>query len=186
MKLKAFLYKNRRIISSVGLVSLMPLLYSSLVSALLIQQQDFFQALTLADWLPLFALSSLTMALAMTPTTFVALVSGYFLGWQAAPMMISAYLIASMLGFWLGRSLDRGRLLQSFGEQSAFQQLVTEMQQRDWPLMILVRISPVLPFSMINFLLPATGIRFTTFVGGGFIGMLPRTLFFNLVGFAGL
>lgn len=159
------------------MVSLIPLLSSSLITAFLIQHQPWFQALTFQQWLPFFALSSLTMAMAVTPTTFIALVGGYFLGWQAAPPMIASYLLASILGFILGKQLDGGRLMAGFAPNSKISLIIEAIKKRDWPVMILLRISPVLPFSLINLLLPATGLRFNVFVLAGFAGMLPRTLF---------
>ena len=177
MSLKAFLINNRRMVSGLGFAGLAPILFSSLVTALLIHQQNYFQSLTLVQWLPFFLLSALTMALAITPTTFIALVGGFFLGWQAALPMISAYLAASSLGYAAGKKLDNGRLLASFPEAGRFHQMLNALQGQDWLIMILVRISPLLPFSLINLLLPASGIRFSVFIGAGFIGMLPRTLF---------
>ena len=159
------------------MVSLIPLLTSSLITALLIQNQPYFQSLSMQQWLPFFALSALTMATAITPTTFIALVGGYFLGWQAAPPMIAGYLLASMLGFILGKQLDGGRLMAGFEQNSRISLIIEEIKKRDWSVMVLLRISPVLPFSLINLLLPATGLRFSVFVLAGFIGMLPRTLF---------
>lgn len=160
-----------------GAVSLVPLISSSLITAFLIQHQQWYQGLSLVQWFPLFILSAITMATAITPTTFIALVSGYFLGWQAAMPMIASYLMASMLGFVLGKQLDGGRLMSGFEQQSKVCQIIEEVKKRDWSLMVLLRISPVLPFSLINLLLPATGLRFRVFVIAGFIGMLPRTLF---------
>lgn len=177
MRLKRFILNNRRIFSGMGMVSLVPLLSSSLITAFLIQNQSYFQALSSQQWLPFFALSALTMATAITPTTFIALISGYFLGWQAGPPMIASYLLASMLGFVLGKQLDGGRLMSGFEQNSKVSLIIEEVKKRDWSLMVLLRISPVLPFSLINLLLPATGLRFKVFVVAGFIGMLPRTLF---------
>lgn len=177
MSLKIFFSDNRRIVSGAGLVSLIPLLSSSAITALLIQNQSYFQSLSLEQWLPFFSLSILTMALAITPTTFIALVTGFFLGWQAAGFMIFSYLMASALGYLFGKSLDGGRLLDSFRHKPEIHQLIDELKKRDWVVMMLVRISPVLPFSLINLLLPATGLKFRIFVIAGFIGMLPRTLF---------
>lgn len=159
------------------MVSLVPLVSSSLMTAFLIQNQVYFQALSYQQWLPLFALSVVTMATAITPTTFIALVSGYFLGWQAVMPMVVSYLLASMLGFALGKQLDGGRLMKGFEQHSKVSLIIEEIKKRDWSLMVLVRISPVLPFSLINLVLPATGLRFKVFVLAGFVGMLPRTLF---------
>ena len=159
------------------MVSLVPLLSSSLITVFLIQNQSYFQGLSYQQWLPFFALSALTMATAITPTTFIALISGYFLGWQAAAPMIASYLMASMLGFVLGKQLDGGRLMSGFEQNSKISLIIEEIKKSDWSVMVLLRISPVLPFSLINLLLPATGLRFTVFVLAGFVGMLPRTLF---------
>ena len=159
------------------MVSLIPLLSSSLITAFLIKNQPYFQALSLQEWLPFFAFSALTMATAITPTTFIALVSGYFLGWLAAVPMIASYLLASMFGFVLGKQLDGGRLMSGFEQNSKVSLIIKEIKKRDWSVMVLLRVSPVLPFSLINLLLPATGLRFSVFVLAGFIGMLPRTLF---------
>ena len=185
MSLKHFISKNRSIVSGMGFVSLVPLTVSSAITAFLIQNQSDFQNLTNSQWGLAFLVSTLTMALAITPTTFIALVSGFFLGWQAAPAMIVAYLTASAIGFVVGKSLDNGRLLNSISTSSRFHHLVNEMKRQDWLLMIMVRISPILPFSLINLLLPASGIRFRVFIIAGFIGMLPRTLFSIWVGLQG-
>ena len=182
MSLKHFISKNRSIVSGMGFVSLVPLTVSSAITAFLIQHQGDFQNLTADQWGLAFLVSTITMALAITPTTFIALVSGFFLGWQAVPAMIAAYLTASAIGFVIGKSLDNGKLLKSVPDASRFHQLVEEMKRQDWLLMIMVRISPVLPFSLINLLLPASGIRFRVFIIAGFIGMLPRTLFSIWVG----
>ena len=99
--------------------------------------------------------------------------------------MIVAYLTASAIGFAIGKSLDNGCLLKSIPASSRFHHLVKEMKQQDWLLMVMVRISPILPFSLINLLLPASGIRFRVFIIAGFIGMLPRTFFSIWVGLQG-
>ena len=118
-----------------GMIGIVPLISSSLIAAFLIQHQPWFQALSFQQWLPLFAVGSLTMATAITPTTFIALVSGYFLGWLAAPPMILSYLLASMLGFVLGKQLDGGRLMSGFEQSSRIHQIVEEVKKRDWSLM---------------------------------------------------
>ena len=38
-----------------------------------------------------FAVVSFTMAFALTPTTFVALVTGFYLGWQGFPGVVVSY-----------------------------------------------------------------------------------------------
>ncbi len=177
MRFKKLCRQNYRALSGIGIVSLMPLICSSLITTLLIQYETILRNFTPEQWLPFFLLSSLTMATAIIPTTFIAVAGGYFLSWAATPWVILAYLMASILGFGLGRIIDGGRLFKSMSASNRFTVFINEMNKQDWALVILVRISPVLPFSLINLLLPETRIRFKTFLLAGSIGMLPRTLF---------
>lgn len=177
LPLKQLLASNRKALGGLGLLSLMPLFFSSVAATLLLRNEALFQAMELQQWLPLFLLSSVTMALAMTPSTFIALAGGYFLGWQCTLLMVLSYLLASALGFQVGRWLDGGQLLRSVQSQPKVRQFLSGLTLRDWPLMILVRLSPVLPFAIMNLLMPALKIRFRVFLVAGFFGMLPRTLF---------
>lgn len=60
------------------------------------------------EWSVLFGLSILTMSFAMTPTTYVSIVSGYFLGWVAVVPVVLSYALASVTGYTLSAYLDRG------------------------------------------------------------------------------
>ena len=177
MSLVSFLTENKKTVFGAGLLSALPLLFSSLVIALLLKHQDFFLNLDLMGWLPFFALSVLTMSLALTPSTFVALVSGFFMGWTSVPFMLVAYLTASALGYWVGSVLDGGHLIASIKGSPKVSQVISGLKARGWTLMFLVRLSPVLPFALMNLLMPALKVRFPVFLAGGFVGMLPRTLF---------
>ena len=177
LALKQLVSNNRKALGGLGLLSLMPLLFSSLIATLLIQHESAFLMLEWSQWLPLFLLSTITMALAMTPSTFIALVCGYFIGWEGAPVMALSYLLASALGYRAGLLLDGGRFLNSVQSHPKVRAFLSELTLKDWPLMFLVRLSPVLPFSVMNLLMPVLKIRFRVFLTAGFIGMLPRTLF---------
>ena len=177
MKIQTFLANNIKSLCGLGLLSCMPLIFSSIAVALLLRNEALLHELNLIQWLPLYLLSACTMALAMTPSTFIALVSGYFLGWDGTFYMLVAYFLASAMGYKTGQLLDGGRLLNSLQQQPKVRQFLEGLRLQEWPLMIMVRLSPVLPFSVMNLLMPALKIRFPTFLTAGFLGMLPRTLF---------
>lgn len=160
-----------------GLLSITSLFGSTLVTTLAITWQDTLYTLSISQWAWLFSASALTMALALTPSTLIALISGYFLGWTAFFYILISYPAASALGYLVGKSLDHGKLMHTLPPSSQIHQILDELKHHQWPLVILTRISPVLPFSLMNLVLPAIGIRLHTFLIAGFIGMLPRTLF---------
>ena len=173
-----------------GALSLTSLFGSTVLTSMAITWQDTLLNLSISEWGLLFALSALTMALALTPSTLIALVSGYFLGWSALPFITITYPLAALLGFMASKVLDRGKIMHSLSASSASADsrlplLIKELNRQAWPLVILVRISPILPFSLMNLLLPAIGVRLSTFLLAGSIGMLPRTLFSLWVGMQG-
>lgn len=177
MKSSAFISRNIKSLCGLSLLSCMPLIFSSLITALLLRHEGYFLELNTLHWLPYYLLSACTMALAITPSTFIALVSGYFLGWEGTLFMLAGYFLASAMGYKVGQLLDGGHLLSNLQQQPKVRQFLEGLRLREWPLMVIVRLSPILPFSVMNLLMPALKIRFSTFLLAGFIGMLPRTLF---------
>ena len=174
---RALISKNLSTLSAIGIVTLMPLVSSSIVITLLIKYREIVESMATTQWLFIYIATSLTMAFAITPTTFIAICSGYFLGWIAAPAVVVSYLTASAIGYLIGTRLDGGRLIDSLKDYPKARALSINIHQSDWLLTALLRLSPVLPFSLTNLLLPALNIRLPVFLCAGCIGMLPRTLF---------
>ena len=162
-------------------MTLMPLLVSTALSYYAIAYESLTADFTSFTWSLFFLLSGLTMGLALTPTTFIALLSGYFLGLEAIFYVVPAYTLASLLGYQLTRWVDKGSLLQAIEQYSPtkaikLKQLLQGIQAHQFSLVVLARISPVLPFAMMNVVLPVAGVRLNNFLIAGTLGMLPRTL----------
>lgn len=180
--LRELFRKNFSTFLTMLLLVAVPLLGSSGLLALLYQHQSLLQQLSLAQSLLYFATVSLTMALALTPTTFVAIVSGYFLGWAWLPGMVVAYALAAALGYELALRLDQGKLrdfLLNFPKAGA---VLGELNQDSWQLIVLARLSPVLPFALMTFVLALVGVPRGRFLAASVLGMLPRSLFFYWLG----
>ncbi len=165
-----------------GLLLAVPLLGSAAVLGLLYERPTLLQNLSLGQSLLYFVVAGLTMALALTPTTFVAIISGYYFGWAGLPGMVAAYALAAALGYELARRLDHGKLrtlLHHFPKADA---VLAELQTQSWSLIILTRLSPVLPFALMTFVLAIVGVARRRFLAASVLGMLPRSLFFYWLG----
>ncbi len=166
----------------------MPLAVSSVVTYWALAQEQTIAGFDAITWIVVFLLSSLTMGLALTPTTFIALVSGYFLSWWAVPGVIVGYTTASMIGFTLTRAVDQGTLMQSvydwLSDNNAhrLRQLLRGIAGHQLGIVVMARLSPVLPFALMNVVLPVAGVRLPSFLIAGTLGMLPRTVFFIWLG----
>jgi uncharacterized membrane protein YdjX (TVP38/TMEM64 family) len=163
-------------------LSVFPVLFSSFSAFYLYKYQDLLYTFDYIDWSILFVCTSFTMALALTPTTFIAICSGYFLNDKAMYFVIPAYLLASIIGFYSSRLIDQGNLLQQVSKKQKVKDFIYNLKTKSFSFVVLSRISPIFPFALMNFVLAALKIRLRTFVLAGFIGMLPRTLLFIWVG----
>ena len=180
--LRELFRKNFSSFLTMLLLGVVPLLGSGTLLALLYERQALLQHLTLGQSLLYFAAVALTMALALTPTTFVAIVTGYFMGWAGLPGMVAAYALAAALGYELALRLDQGKLrgfLLNFPKADA---VLRELQRQSWQLIVLTRLSPVLPFAFMTFVLAMVGVPRGRFLGASVLGMLPRSLFFYWLG----
>jgi uncharacterized membrane protein YdjX (TVP38/TMEM64 family) len=171
-----FIRKNSFTLLYTFFLGLMPLLVSSSISYWIITHEQEIQTFTFQDWIIVFLISCFTMAFALTPTTFIALLSGYFLGWQAFLPLALSYWIASFIGFKIAQMIDGGRFLQIISEKPKVKQVLENLQKDEFKIILLARLSPVLPFAVTNVLFSFSGTKLRNFLTAGFIGMLPRTI----------
>lgn len=129
-----------------------------------------------------FLVTALTMAVLLTPTTFIASLSGFLFGLSSTFYVVPAYLVASLLGYVVGKRLDGGKLLKSMVEVDNKQVLKNTVDANPFWFVMLCRISPVLPFGLMNIVLPAIGVKIKAFITAGTVGMLPRTVLFIWLG----
>jgi len=182
-KLKKLLHTNRHsfLVSVIAVV--LPIL-GSLLSLYLIFSYPEITAWIKDHAMLFFIGTAFTMAVLLTPTTFIATLSGFLFGLGSLMYVVPAYLVASLLGYMFGKHLDKGKLLKSMVEVDDKQLLKNTVASNPFWFVILCRISPVLPFGLMNLLLPAFGIKVKEFITAGTLGMLPRTVLFVWLGSA--
>jgi uncharacterized membrane protein YdjX (TVP38/TMEM64 family) len=129
-----------------------------------------------------FLVVAFTMSFALTPTTFIALVTGFFLGWAGFPGVVISYGIAAFIGYKAAQLIDHGRMTAFIGHFPKAALVMDELKHHSWELILLARISPVLPFAFMTFVLSIIRVPIRKFLIASMAGMLPRTLFFFWVG----
>lgn len=174
--------ENRHSLFLLIWMTVMPLICSAVVTVLAIRYEIFIRDFTFSEWLFFYICTTVSMALAFTPTTFIAVMSGFFLGWISIPFMLISYLSASALGFILAKYIDQGKFHSSIRQLPKVAQFIGAINTKQLSFIILCRISPVLPFAIMNAVLSMINVSFAKFIGAGFLGMLPRTLLFIWVG----
>jgi len=171
-----FRFFSKPVLYTVAL-ALLPVAGSSLVSHAVIVNEEALQRATSGFWVLFFAGSAFTMAFALTPTTFVALLGGFLLGWAALPPLCVSYLLAAGLGYAVAARLDSsGRLLAFLRQKPVVDRVVGRLQGGSTMAVMLARLSPVLPFAVMNAVFALVRIPLWPFLWGSLWGMLPRTM----------
>lgn len=166
-----------------GWMLIMPLSFSSGLSVLIINNIEVVEKFNFLQWFVVYLVLVLTMSFALTPTTVVALLSGYFLGFYAIIPVVISYGLSSVGGFLLSKPLGSNfqQVIQnSYPKIDEFFHRMSDKSPSRF--VFFSRISPVLPFAIMNLVLPFVGIRFKPFFWGGLIGMIPRTLLAITIG----
>lgn len=163
-------------------MAVMPLVFSAFSGYQSWQHAAWLTELTYGEWAWFYLLTVFTMALALTPTTLVATVSGAFLGFSSLWYLVPSYMLASLLGYALARAIGANAMYTITEAYPKTKNVLAGLKRSELWLVILCRISPVLPFAIMNVVLSYAGIRLTQFLIGGLIGMLPRTIMAVLLG----
>ncbi len=180
--LRELFQKNFSTLFTMFLLVAVPLLGSGSLLALLYERPTLLTNLGLGAAVGYFAVVAFTMAFALTPTTLVAIATGYYVGWAGLPGMVVAYALAAALGYELALRLDHGKLRGFLGHFPKAGAVVDELQQQSWSLIVLTRLSPVLPFALMTFVLAMVQVPRRRFLAASVVGMLPRSLFFFWLG----
>lgn len=156
--------------------TLMPLFSTSVLSYYLVKNQDLIHSMGYLEWFLLSILLTITSSVALSPPTFLAVVFGYFLGFQALPFLLFINFGAISLVYLLYKYLDFRWVDSYLNHHQKVQNLLQNIKKDELKIIFFAKLSPVLPFALTNLTFAVSGSSIRHIVLGGFMGMLPRTL----------
>ncbi len=156
-------------------VSFVPLLGSLLLSTNY-QAMEQIVVTGIVDQVLLSLILAFLVGLAFLPTTLTAIASGFFWGWSVFPHLVIAYLLANVLGYTLGKWLNADFRTILYARHPSLKEEIEKRIEQPAGLVFFVRISPVIPFAISNFLFASLGIPLSKIIRFGLPGMLPRTI----------
>jgi uncharacterized membrane protein YdjX (TVP38/TMEM64 family) len=128
-------------------------------------------------WLPLAIIGLMILhTLVPVPAEFLALAAGMTLGplWGFVTIWIGA-MLGAYLGFWLTRAFGQP-VLRLLVSPSRLERSQRWLQQIDVPVLLAVRLLPVLSFNLVNFALGLTAISWWRFSWTTALGIVPATV----------
>ena len=112
--------------------------------------------------------------------------AGYLFGpiEGTAVVLVSAS-IAAAVSFVIGRTLLRDYVESVLEEYPKFAKIDRAIGKEGFKLMLLLRLSPIFPFALSNYLYGASSINFSAFFFGTLLGFAPGTLAYVYTGYIG-
>jgi uncharacterized membrane protein YdjX (TVP38/TMEM64 family) len=90
--------------------------------------------------------------------------------------------LAATAAFLLGRTVARGWVTRRLGQDPRLAAIDAAVGLSGLKIVLLLRLSPVVPFNALNYLLGLTRVRLRDFILGSWIGMLPGTALYVYIG----
>ena len=123
------------------------------------------------------------LVICLVPGSLLTLAAGSLYGPFWGTLLVSP---ASVLGatgaFLIGRFLARERVARRVAGDARFAAMDAAIGDRGFRLVALMRLSPLFPFTVLNYALGLTQMRLRDYVLASFLGMLPGTFMYVYLG----
>ena len=126
---------------------------------------------------------STIMMLPGSPLTFTA--GALFGFWKGLVIVSIGSTIGAGCAFLVSRYLARNFVKRKFLNNERFKSIDSGINEEGFKIVILARLSPVIPFFLLNYALGITKIHFSHFLTASWIGMIPGTMVYVLMGSMG-
>ncbi|KAL1548562.1 TVP38/TMEM64 family membrane protein-like protein [Salvia divinorum] len=138
----------------------------------------------LGPWGPLvLAVAYIPLTVLSVPASILTLGGGYLFG---LPIGFFADSIGATLGagaaYLLGRTIGRSFVISKLKDYPKFRAVAIAIERSGFKIVLLLRLVPLLPFNMMNYLLSVTPVPIAHYILATWLGMMPITFALVYVG----
>ncbi len=132
-----------------------------------------------------FGLIYIVATVCMLPGSAFTILGGLIFGWWGIPLVVVSATIGASLAFLAGRYFARDRVEKIAENNDKLRAVDEAMGEKDWLIIGLMRLSPVVPFNLQNWFFGTTGVSFIRCTVATFIGIIPGTALYVYIGVIG-
>ncbi|PYL14473.1 MAG: TVP38/TMEM64 family protein [Verrucomicrobia bacterium] len=122
----------------------------------------------------------------LAPGAILTIGAGFAFGlWKGFLAVSAGSTLGAALAFLVARFIARDRVEAIAKGNEKFRNIDNAIGQQGAKLVFLLRLSPVIPFNLSNYLYGLTGVKFWPYVLASWLGMMPGTLLYVYIGTAG-
>jgi uncharacterized membrane protein YdjX (TVP38/TMEM64 family) len=125
-------------------------------------------------------------AVLVMPVFFMIIAAGYFFGLLPGVAVVSVgATLGAAAAFLIGRYVARERVARWAAKNPRYTAIDRAVGQKGWKIVFLLRLSPLVPYTLSNYFYGLTAVRFWPYVFASWIGMIPLTFLYVSFGVAG-
>jgi uncharacterized membrane protein YdjX (TVP38/TMEM64 family) len=122
-------------------------------------------------------------AVLLVPGSILTLAAGFIFGLALGVLLVS---VGSVLGaiaaFLVGRFFARDWVAKRIAAMPKFRAIDGAVRRDGFMIVLLARLSPLIPYNMLNYGLAMTAVRMRDYVLASWLGMLPATTLYVYIG----
>ena len=131
----------------------------------------------------LFVLIYVLACVLFLPGTILTLGAGAIFGvLKGAILVLISATLGAACAFLIGRHLARGRVARRIEGHPQFEAIDAAVGREGWKIVLLTRLSPVVPFNLLNYAYGLTGIPLRHYALASLVGMTPGTVLYVYLG----
>lgn len=134
----------------------------------------------------LYALAYAAAAVLFFPGSVLTIGAGFVFGilWGTLAVSLGSTLGAAF-AFLIGRYVARDRVSALARKNERFAAIDDAIGKQGWKIVLLLRLSPLVPFNLSNYLYGLTAVPFWPYLVASWVGMLPGTVLYVYLGVVG-
>jgi uncharacterized membrane protein YdjX (TVP38/TMEM64 family) len=121
----------------------------------------------------------------LAPSPLMSIAAGVAFGWWGFPLAVVAATAGATVSFLIGRYFLNDDLEDWLTERRIFRAAKHAIDEEGWRIQLLLRLSPAVPFGLLNYMMGLTKTPLLTYVWSTAVGILPGSFVDIYIGVIG-
>jgi uncharacterized membrane protein YdjX (TVP38/TMEM64 family) len=133
----------------------------------------------------IFAAVYIVATVGLAPGSPLTIGAGLVFGGLGFPLVVVAATIGAALAFLVARYLARAWVERMTARRPRFKAVDQAVTEDGWKVVLLLRLSPLVPFNLQNYFFGVTDVKFWHYVAATFVGIMPGSALYVYLGAIG-
>ena len=132
-----------------------------------------------------FAAAYVGAVVLLAPGSLLTIAAGFAYGFWGLPIALIAATTGAAIAFTVARHLARDSVRRAIETRRDIASIDRAIAAEGWKIVLLLRLSPLVPFNLQNYLFGITAVPFRSYIAATFVGIAPATSVLVAVGALG-